>query len=62
MGDDGDVWALCCAKSNLDKLSMCDKCHLKYSTDYIDMHTCDKVTTVEFRNCVSLCTQSTHCT
>ena len=42
--DDGDVCALCCTKSDPEKMSMCDKCELQYCTDCIDTHTCDNVT------------------
>ena len=44
VGDDGDVCALCCTKSDPEKMSMCDKCELQYCTDCIDTHTCDDVT------------------
>ena len=44
VGDDGDVCALCCTKSDPQKMSMCDKCQLQYHTDCIDTHTCDTVT------------------
>ena len=44
MGDDGDVFARCCTKSDPEKMSMCDKCPLQYCTDCIDTHTCDNVT------------------
>ena len=44
VGDDGDVCALCCTKSDPEKMSMCDKCELQYCTDCIDTHTCDNVT------------------
>ena len=57
VGDDGDVCALCCTKSNPEKMSMCDKCELQYCTDCIDTHTCDNVTFLWFCNCVMLCTQ-----
>ena len=40
----GYVCALCCTKSDLEKMSMCDKCQLQYCTDCIDVHTCDNVT------------------
>ena len=43
VGDDGDVCALCCTKSDPEKMSMCDKCELQYCTDCIDTHTCDNV-------------------
>ena len=46
VGDDGDVCALCCTKSDPEKMSMCDKCELQYCTDCIDTHTCDNVTFV----------------
>ena len=39
LGDDGDVCALCCTKSDPQKTSMCDKCELQYCTDCIDTHT-----------------------
>ena len=39
VGDDGDVCALCCTKSNPEKMSMCDKCELQYCTDCIGTHT-----------------------
>ena len=39
VGDDGDVCALCCTKSDPEKMSMCDKCKLQYCTDCIDTHT-----------------------
>ena len=35
----GDVYALCCTKSNPEKMSMCDKCEMQYCTDCIDTHT-----------------------
>ena len=44
MSDDGDVCVLCCTKSDLEKMSMCDKCQLQYCTDCIDTHICDNVT------------------
>ena len=44
VGDEGDVCALCCTKSDPEKMSMCDKCELQYCTDCIDTHTCDNVT------------------
>ena len=44
VGDDGDVYALCCTKSDPEKMSMYDKCELQYCTDCIDTHTCDNVT------------------
>ena len=46
VGDDGDVCALCCTKSDPEKMSMCDKCELQYCTDCIDTHTRDNVTFV----------------
>ena len=46
VGDDGDVCALCCTKSDREKMSMCDKCELQYWTDSIDTRTCDNVTFV----------------
>ena len=39
MGDDGDVCAICCTKSDPEKMSMCNKCELQYCTDGIDTHT-----------------------
>ena len=44
VGDDGDVYALCCTKFDPEKMSMCDKCELQYCTYGIDTHTCDNVT------------------
>ena len=44
VGDDGDVCALCCTKSDPEKMSMCDKCEQQYCTGCIDTHTCDNVT------------------
>ena len=44
VGDDGDVCALCCTKSDPEKMSMCEKCRLQYCTDCVDTHTCDNVT------------------
>ena len=40
VGDDGDVCAPCCTKSNVGS-SMCDKCRLMCCTGCIDVHTCD---------------------
>ena len=60
VGHDGDVCALCCTKSDPEKMSMCDKCRLQYCTDCIDTHTCDNVTVLEFSRCVMLCTQVAH--
>ena len=60
MGDNGDVCALCCTKSDPEKMSMCDKCQLQYCTDCIDTHTCDNVTVLKFSNSVMLCTQVAH--
>ena len=57
MGDDGDVFALCCTKFDPEKMLMCDKCDLQYCTDCIDTHTCDNVTFLYFCNYVMLCTQ-----
>ena len=39
VGDDGDVCAVCCTKSDPEKMSMCDKCELQYCTVCIDTHT-----------------------
>ena len=42
MGDNGNVCALCCTKSDPKKMSMCDKWPLQHCTDCIDcsLHTC----------------------
>ena len=44
VGDNGDVCALCCTKSDPETMSMCDKCQLQYCIDCIGTHTCDNVT------------------
>ena len=44
VGDNGDVCALCCTKSDPKKMSMRDKCQLQYCTDCVDTHTFDNVT------------------
>ena len=48
VGDDGDVYALCCTKSDHEKMSMCDKCQLLYCTDCIDTYACDCATVFHF--------------
>ena len=44
MGDNGDVCVFCYNKSDLEKLTMYDKCQATYCNDFIHKYTSKKVT------------------